>query len=114
MDKELALRTFGYLIGHYKTHDETIINSQEIEAIEFILKNNEDLEQQCKKQKEVIDKATEYITKEKNNYLHHVQKAIGKCIDDKGNINSNTAGLLLSAAVNTCDCTLNILNGVSE
>ena len=38
MDKELALRTFGYLIGHYKTHDETIINSQEIEAIEFILK----------------------------------------------------------------------------
>lgn len=74
----------------------------------------EELEQQCKKQKEVIDKTTEYITKEKNNYLHHVQKAIGKCIDDKGNINSNTAGLLLSAAVNTCDCTLNILNKVSE
>ena len=58
MDKELALRTFGYLIGHYKTHDETIINSQEIEAIEFILKNNKDLEQKVKKQKEVIDKAT--------------------------------------------------------
>lgn len=57
MDKELALRTFGYLIGYYKTHDETIINSQEIEAIEFILKNNEYLEQQVKKQKEVIDNA---------------------------------------------------------
>lgn len=71
-------------------------------------------EQQVKKQKEVIDKTIEYITKEKNNYLHHVQKAIGKCIDDKGNINSNTAGLLLSAAVNTCDCTLNILKEVSE
>lgn len=56
-----------------------------------------------------VDKAVEYITKEKNNYLHHVQKAIGECIDDKGNINSNTAGLLLSAAVNTCDCTLDIL-----
>lgn len=55
MDKELALRTFGYLIGYYKTHDETIINSQEIEAIEFMLKNNEYLEQQVKKQKEVID-----------------------------------------------------------
>lgn len=59
MDKELALRTFGYLIGHYKTHNETTINKQEIEAIEFMLKNNEDLEQQCKKQKEVIDKAIE-------------------------------------------------------
>lgn len=59
MDKELALRTFGYLIGHYKTHNETTINSQEIEAIEFMLKNNEDLEQQVKKQKEVIDKAIE-------------------------------------------------------
>ena len=55
MDKELALRTFGYLIGHYKTHNETIINTQEIEAIEFMLKINEDLEQQCKKQKKVID-----------------------------------------------------------
>jgi hypothetical protein len=61
MDKELALRTFGYLIGHYKTHNETIINTQEIEAIEFMLKINEDLEQQCKKQKEVIDKIYELI-----------------------------------------------------
>ncbi len=56
MNKELALRTFGYLIGYYKTHNETTINKQEIEAIEFMLKNNEDLEQQCKKQKEVIDR----------------------------------------------------------
>lgn len=61
MDKELALRTFGYLIGHYKTHDETIINSQEIEAIEFMLKDNDKLEQQCKKQKEVIDKVNKCI-----------------------------------------------------
>lgn len=56
MNKELALRTFGYLIGHYKTHEETIINSQEIEAINYILDENERLEQQCKKQKEIIDK----------------------------------------------------------
>ena len=61
MNKELALRTFAYLNGHSKTHEETIINSQEIEAMEFILKDNEDLEQQCKKQKEVIDKVTKYI-----------------------------------------------------
>lgn len=46
MNKELALRTFAYLNGHYKTHNETIINKQEIEAIEFILNDNEFLEQQ--------------------------------------------------------------------
>lgn len=67
MNKELALRTFAYLIGHYKTHNETIINEQEIEAIEFILKNNEDLEQQCKKQKETIDKAIKLL----GNYKHY-------------------------------------------
>ncbi len=57
MNKELALRTFAYLNGHYKTHEETIINSQEIEAINYILDENERLEQQCKKQKEVINNA---------------------------------------------------------
>lgn len=56
MNKELALRTFAYLNRHYKTHNATIINKQEIEAIEFILNDNEFLEQQCKKQKEAIDK----------------------------------------------------------
>lgn len=67
MNKELALRTFAYLIGHYKTHDETTINSEEIEAIEFMLKNNEDLEQENKKQKEAIDKAIELL----GNYKHY-------------------------------------------
>lgn len=62
MDKELALRTFGYLIGHYKTHEETIINSQEIEAINYILDENERLEQENKKQKEAIDKIQIIIT----------------------------------------------------
>ena len=61
MNKELALRTFCYLIGYYRTHDETIINTQEIEAIEFMLKTNEELEQQCEKQKEIINKAIKYI-----------------------------------------------------
>ena len=61
MNKELALRTFAYLIGHYKTHEETIINSQEIEAINYILDENERLEQQNKKQKEAIDKAIELL-----------------------------------------------------
>lgn len=38
---------------------------QEIEAIEFILKDNEFLEQQCKKQQEVINKAIEYCDNNK-------------------------------------------------
>lgn len=68
MNKELALRTFAYLIRHYKTHNATIINSQEIEAIEFILNDNEFLEQQCKKQKECIDKLKEYISSQMISY----------------------------------------------
>lgn len=52
-----------FLIGYYKTHNETAINKQEIEAIEFMLKDNEDLEQQVKKQKEVIEKAKNWIIK---------------------------------------------------
>ena len=79
MDKELALRTFGYLIGHYKTHNETTINSQEIEAIEFMLKNNEDLEQQVKKQKEVIDRIDKYI--KENIYSYYDSKG-EKCIEE--------------------------------
>lgn len=61
MNKELALRTFAYLIGHYKTHEETIINSQEIEAIKYILDENERLENQLKNQKEIIDKIKKLI-----------------------------------------------------
>lgn len=65
MNKELALRTFAYLIGHYKTNNETTINKQEIEAMEFILKDNESLEQQCKKQKEVINNFLDIVDKSK-------------------------------------------------
>lgn len=67
MDKELALRTFAYLIGHYKTHEEITINSQEIEAINYILDENERLKQQCKKQKEVIDRAVSIL---KDNFVY--------------------------------------------
>lgn len=73
MNKELALRTFAYLIGHYKTHDETTINTQEIEAIEFMLNINEELEQQCEKQKEAINKAIEYIENNLQGFLYSVE-----------------------------------------
>lgn len=73
MNKELALRTFAYLIGHYKTHDETTINTQEIEAIEFMLNINEELEQQCEKKKEAINKAIEYIENNLQGFLYSVE-----------------------------------------
>jgi hypothetical protein len=66
MEKELALRTIGYLIGHYKTHEETIINNQEIEAINYILDENERLQTQLKKQKEVIDKIKHILNNQMN------------------------------------------------
>lgn len=86
MDKELALRTFGYLIGHYKTHDETIINSQEIEAIEFMLKDNDKLERQVKNQKEVIDKTIEYIENDLKSFLYSIEyKTLLEILTGKGN-----------------------------
>ena len=43
MNKELALRTFAYLKTHYQTNDETLIIKEDIEAIDFILNENEQL-----------------------------------------------------------------------
>lgn len=60
MSKELAMRTLAYLIAHYKEHEETIINSEEIQAIEF-------LQQENQKYKEAIDKAIELL----GNYRHY-------------------------------------------
>ena len=73
MDKELAIITIGYLIGYYKSHDETTINSDEIEAINFILKDNENLEQQVKNQQEVIDKVKKHCEIEINASNHYLQ-----------------------------------------
>lgn len=53
---------------------------------------------------EKIIKAIEYIKKEKENYLTK-----GSSIAD-----TNNANLIVSAAVNTCDCSLNILQNGSE
>lgn len=80
MNKELALRTFGYLIGHYKTHEETIINSQEIEAINYILDENERLEQQVQKQQKINQKAIKYI-KEKQKIQYKFALSQIECDD---------------------------------
>ena len=55
MNEELAYRTIAYLIGHYKMHEETIINKDEIEAINFLLDKNEQLKDEIYKSNAVAD-----------------------------------------------------------
>lgn len=55
MNEELALLTIGYLVGYYKTHEETIINKDEIDAINFIIEKNETLEQELQKYKSLYE-----------------------------------------------------------
>ena len=43
MNKELALRTLAYLKTHYNNNDETIICKEDIDAIDFVLDDNEKL-----------------------------------------------------------------------
>ena len=43
MNKELALRTLAYLKAHYNNNDETIICKEDIDAIDFVLDDNEKL-----------------------------------------------------------------------
>lgn len=59
MNEELAYRTIAYLIGHYKTNDETTMNREEIAAINFILSENQQLKEKLdlseKARKEAIE-----------------------------------------------------------
>lgn len=61
-------------------------------------------------QQDKINKLREYLRQEKENYLYKVQKAVGEWKDENGNIDANKVGLIISAAVNTCDTSLKILS----
>ena len=60
MKEELAILTIGYLVGYYKTHDETIINKDEIDAINFIIGKNETLQQELQKYKSLYENEKEH------------------------------------------------------
>lgn len=75
MKEELAILTIGYLVGYYKTHDETIINKDEIDAINFIIGKNETLQQELQKYKSLYENE-----KDKNDTLNRVIKKIEKYI----------------------------------
>ena len=61
-------------------------------------------------QQDKINKLREYLRQEKENYLYKVQKVVGEWKDENGNVDANKVGLIISAAVNTCDTSLKILN----
>lgn len=63
MNEEIAMRTLAYLITHYKEHDETIINLEEIQAIEFLQQENARL-------KETFEKITNYIKEHDYDYIY--------------------------------------------
>lgn len=62
MNEELAILTIGYLVGYYKTHDETIINKDEIDAINFIIEKNETLQQELQKYKSLYENEKDYFS----------------------------------------------------
>ena len=55
MNKEIAMRTLAYLLTHFKEHDETIINLEEIQAIEFLQQENARLKDKIGKLKFAIE-----------------------------------------------------------
>ncbi len=61
MNEELAYRTIAYLIGHYKTNDETTMNREEIAAINFILSENQQLKEKLDLSEKARKEAIEYI-----------------------------------------------------
>ena len=61
MNEELAYRTIAYLIGCYKNNDETTINQEEIDAINFILNENQQLKEQLEASERTKKEAIDYI-----------------------------------------------------
>lgn len=64
MNEEIAMRTLAYLITHYKEHDETIINSEEIQAIEYLQQENQQLKNNWNELKKFIEKEQDRLARE--------------------------------------------------
>ncbi len=61
MNKELAIRTIGYLIGYFNSHGETTINSQEVDAINYLTDENIKLEQENEQMRQEKDNLLKYL-----------------------------------------------------
>ena len=87
MNEELAMLTIGYLVGYYKTHDETTINKDEIDAINFIIEKNETLQQELQKYKSLYENEKDHTDTlkriiKKIEYVV-VNEELGETIDGK-------------------------------
>ena len=82
MNEELAMLTIGYLVGYYKTHEETIINKDEIDAINFIIEKNETLEQELQKYKSLYENEKEHTDTLKR-IIKKVKKTLEKHLTAK-------------------------------
>lgn len=89
MNEELATLTLGYLVGYYKTHEETIINQDEIDAINFFLNVNQQLKEQNERLLELCMYALISSTKIYNHKLaNDTKKSFINII--KNNLNYDT------------------------
>lgn len=86
MNEELAYRTIAYLIGHYKTNDETTMNREEIAAINFILSENQQLKEQLKTSEKARNNCYKYLKNPPEDMWsgHSIEKAIELLDIDKG------------------------------
>ena len=82
MNEELAYRTIAYLIGCYKNNDETTINQEEIDAINFILNENQQLKEQLNKKYENVGTLTSEILYDENTKLINQQKEFIEWLED--------------------------------
>ena len=81
MNEELAMLTIGYLVGYYKTHDETTINKDEIDAINFIIEKNETLQQELQKYKSLYENEKDHTDTLKR-IIKKIEEYIEELYDD--------------------------------
>ena len=90
MNEELANLTLGYLIGYYKTHEETIIDKDEVDAINFIIEKNQELKKQLEELELIV------TLSKKRNLISKFDKEYDK-EDKKKNPNKNHAEIIPDA-----------------
>ena len=90
MNEELANLTLGYLIGYYKTHEETIIDKDEVDAINFIIEKNQELKKQLEELELIV------TLSKKRNLISKFDKEYDE-EDKKKNPNRDYAGIMPDA-----------------
>lgn len=69
MEEELTYRTIAYLIAHYKNNDETMINKEEIEAINLLMEENQQLKEKLQASEKAREEATSWLNEYKKQWV---------------------------------------------